>query len=102
MNEIWGILFTQSTWLAWPNQLAAKVRVRFMVMVWLDGWQGEVRGTCDPPPPPTPNHPTWTPQPPLPTPPPPITPPYAPPPPGQGCGSQEPVIWMQCYSAGST
>ena len=30
-----------------PNQLAAKVRVRFKVMVWLEGGQGEVRGACD-------------------------------------------------------
>ena len=35
----------------WPNQLAAKVRVRFMVMRWLEGGQGEVRGACPPPPP---------------------------------------------------
>ena len=33
-----------------------------MVMVWLEGGQGEVRGACAPPPPPnTPNRPTWTP-----------------------------------------
>ena len=46
-----GCCVAQSTWLAWPNQLAAKVRVRFMVMVWLEGGQGEVRGACAPPPP---------------------------------------------------
>ena len=34
-----------------------------MVMVWLDGGQGEVRGACAPPPQPTPNRPTWTPPP---------------------------------------
>ena len=35
MNEIGGILFSpiNITWLAWANQVAAKVRVRFMVMV---------------------------------------------------------------------
>ena len=33
MNEIWGILFSPINMVAWPNQLAAKVRVRFMVMV---------------------------------------------------------------------
>ena len=49
-------------------------RVRFMVMVWLEGGQGEVSGACAPPPPHnTPNRPTWTPppQPTLPEPPPP-------------------------------
>ena len=45
MNEIRGICSAQSTWLAWPNQLAAKVRVRFMVMVWLEGkGKGKVLG----------------------------------------------------------
>ena len=35
-----------------------------MVMVWLEGGQGEVRGACAPPPPRnTTNHPTWTPTP---------------------------------------
>ena len=34
-----------------------------MVMVWLEGGQGEVRGACAPPPPNTPNRPTWTPPP---------------------------------------
>ena len=37
------------TWPAWPNQLAAKVRVGFRVMVWLEGGQGEVRGARDGP-----------------------------------------------------
>ena len=32
-----------------------------MVMVWLEGGQGEVRGACVPPPPNTPNCPTWIP-----------------------------------------
>ena len=56
-----------------------------MVMVWLEGGQGEVRGAYAPPPPParppaTPNRPTWTPPtPPLPEPAPPMPPP---PPPG--------------------
>ena len=57
-----------------------------MVMVWLEGGQGEVRGACAPPPPPphpkspyldpapTPNRPTGPP-------PPPTDPPGAPPPP---------------------
>ena len=48
-----GSCAAQLTWLAWPNQLAAKVRVRFMVMVWLEGGQGEARGACPPPPQPT-------------------------------------------------
>ena len=74
--------------MAWPNQLAAKVRVGFMVMVWLEGGQGEVRGACAPPPqhpkspyleppPTTPNCPTWTPPPNQPSrsPPPPLAPP---------------------------
>ena len=56
-----------------------------MVMVWLEGGQEEVRGACAPPPPNTPNRPTWTP-PPTTTPncptwtPPPTDPPGAPPP----------------------
>ena len=33
-----------------------------MVMIWLEGGQGEVRGACAPPPPP--NRPTWNPPPP--------------------------------------
>ena len=55
-----------------------------MVMVWLEGGQGEVRGAC--PPRTTPNRPTWTPPPPPPTfptpPPPPL--PVPPPPPFKG------------------
>ena len=58
-----GSCSAQSTWLAWPNQLAAKVRVRFMVMVWLEGGQGEVRGACAPPPPPHPKLPHLEPPP---------------------------------------
>ena len=51
MNEIWGILFSLIKWLAWLNQVAAKVRVRFRVMmVWLEGGQEQVRGVCDGPP----------------------------------------------------
>ena len=49
-----------------------------MVMVWLEGGQGEARGAYDPPPPSppnTPNRPTWTPPPPRA-----IDPPGAPPP----------------------
>ena len=45
-----------------------------MVMVWLEGGQGEVRGAYDPLPPNTSNCPTWTP-------PPATDPPGAPPPP---------------------
>ena len=37
MNEIRGILFSPINGLAWPNQLAAKVSVRFMVMLSLWG-----------------------------------------------------------------
>ena len=55
-----------------------------MVMVWLEGGHGEVRGACAPPPPPTPNRPTWNPPPPpqptLPEPPPPPKPLLDPPP----------------------
>ena len=74
-----------------------------MVMVWLEGGQGEVRGACAPPlpttpqiappgspPPPTPMRPTWNP-------PPPTDPPGAPPspkplldpPPPQGASGQQ-------------
>ena len=89
-----------------------------MVMVWLEGGQGEVRGACappppqhpksphlDPPPPTTPNCPTWTPPPtdppgappppapPIPPPAPPIPPPFAlpepPPPRPQGASGQQ-------------
>ena len=86
-----------------------------MVMVWLEGGQGEVKGACAPPPPPnTPNCPTWTPphhhpelphldpppQPTLPeapTPAPPIPPPHSPslnapppmPPPPKGASGQQ-------------
>ena len=51
-----------------------------MVMLWLEGGQGEV--LCSPPHPNTPSRPTWTPppQPTLPEPPPPTDPPGAPPP----------------------
>ena len=77
-----------------------------MVMVWLEGGQGEVRGACAPPPP-TPNRPTWIPppqiappdpppQPTLPEPPPqapprppPIPCPPPPPPPAQGASGQQ-------------
>ena len=106
----------QSTWLAWPNQLAAKVRVRFMVMVWLGGGKGSLPPPpqhpksphLDTPPPTTPNCPTWTPppQPTLPEPPPPQPlqyppphspslnpalqlPPPPPPPPPQGASGQQ-------------
>ena len=34
-----------------------------MVMLWLEGGQGKVRGACAPPPPNTSNRPTWTPPP---------------------------------------
>ena len=80
MNEIWWMMFSQINMAGMANQVAAKVRVRFMVMVWLEGGQGEVRGAPPPPPranhqglvpPPTttPNCPTWTPPPPSPLPP---------------------------------
>ena len=72
-----------------------------MVMVWLEGGQGEVRGAC-PPPPNTPNCPTWTPPPnrpsrspppqPLlyPPPSPSLNPPLqSPPPPPQGASGQQ-------------
>ena len=70
-----------------------------MVMVWLEGGQGEVRGACapppqhpksphlDPPPTTTLNCPTWTPPPAPPIPPPfalPEPPPQMPPPPPRG------------------
>ena len=42
INKIWGILFSPIN-MAW---LAAKVGVRFRVMVWLEGGQGEVMGFC--------------------------------------------------------
>ena len=54
-TKFWGSCSAQSTWLAWPDQLAAKVRVRFMVMVWLEGGRGE---PVPPPPPPSPLAPT--------------------------------------------
>ena len=38
---------TNMAGMAKPTWLAAKVRVRFRVMVWLEGRQGEVRGACD-------------------------------------------------------
>ena len=41
-------------WLKWKRSCEAHcawVRVRFTVMVWLEGGQGEVRGACPPPPP---------------------------------------------------
>ena len=81
-----GSCSAQSTWLAWPSPLAAKVRVRFLVMVWLEGGQGEVRGACPPPPPQHPKSPHLDPPPPpriapLGAPPPPTDPPGAPPPP---------------------
>ena len=75
-----------------------------MVMVWLEGGQGEVRGACAPPPPPTPqiaqpgpppptttpNCPTWTPpQPTLPEPPPPPPPPSPSCTPPQGASGQQ-------------
>ena len=76
-----------------------------MVMLWLEGGQGEVRGACPPPP----NRPTWTPPPtdppgdpppnrPSRSPPPPIAPrrppppnppPPPPPPPPQGASGQQ-------------
>ena len=73
-----------------------------MVMVWLEGGQGEVRGACVPPTPHTPNRPTWIPPPPHPNwshldppPPPPNrpsrTPPHSPllaPPPQRDPGQQ--------------
>ena len=52
MTEISGMLFSPSTWLAWPTQRIAKVRVKFMVMVWLEGGQGEAvppRPSLNPP-----------------------------------------------------
>ena len=64
-----------------------------MVMVWLEGGQGEVRGACAPPPapqhpksphldPPPPNRPSWSP--------PPIRPSLKPPPPPpQGASGQQ-------------
>ena len=49
----------QPNWLAWLNQLAAKVRVSFGVMVWLEGGQAEAGALLglvamypQPPPPP--------------------------------------------------
>ena len=75
MNQNWGILFSPI------NMLAAKVRVRFMVMVWLEGGQGEVRGACAPPP----KSPHLDPPPIAPPPnPPPMPPPPPPPPPPPG------------------
>ena len=74
-GDFGGSCLAQSTWLAWPNQLTAKVRVRFMVMVWLEGEQRAVRGACAPPPAqiappgPPPNQPSQPPPPPLPKPP---------------------------------
>ena len=87
LSKIWGIFSAKSTWVAWPYYLAAKVRVRFMVMVWIEGGQGEVRGACAPRPPhtpqiappgsptPTPTRPTCTPPQPALTEPPPQAPP---------------------------
>ena len=49
MNEIWGISFIPIN-MAGMAILAAKVRVRFLMMVWLEGGQGEVRGACAPTP----------------------------------------------------
>ena len=54
--------------------MAANARVRFMVMVWLEGGQGEVKRACSPPRN-TPNRPTW-----IPPPPPPRIAPLEPPP----------------------
>ena len=75
MNEIWGILFSPIN----MASMVAKVRVRFMVTVWLEGGLGEVRGACAPPPPPNtpirpldppPNRPSRSAPPPMPPPPP--------------------------------
>ena len=98
LTKFWGSCSAKSTWLAWTNQLAAKVRVRFMVMLWSEGGQVEARGACAPHPPlppqiappgpPPPNRPSRTP--PLQSPsqnPPSQTPP---PPPG---GLQPMVSW---------
>ena len=60
MNEIWGILFSPIN----MASMVAKVRVRFMVTVWLEGGLGEVTGACAPPPTPTPQFAPWTPPPP--------------------------------------
>ena len=62
-----------------------------MVMLWLEGGQGEVRGACAPPPPPTPQ--IAQPGPPPPTDPPRAPPPSPlldpPPPPPQGASGQQ-------------
>ena len=41
MNEIWGILFSLINMVGMA-EIARKVRVRFRVIVWLEGGQGEV------------------------------------------------------------
>ena len=70
-----------------------------MVMVWLEGGQGEARGACAPPPPlapplNTPNLPTWTPPPNRPSlnPPPSNAPPPPPPPPPPLLGAFGPLL----------
>ena len=104
MNEIGGSCSALSTWVAWPNQLAAMVRVRFMVIMVRGRARGGKGSLCPLPPPNTPNRPTWSPPPPPPriaplgpTPPPLLYPPpfalpkpplQAPPPP-QGASSQQ-------------
>ena len=61
-----------------------------MVMLWLEGGQGEVRGACAPPPPKHPESPHLDPpptDPPRAPPPPPMPPPPSPPP--QGASGQQ-------------
>ena len=76
-----------------------------MVMVWLEGGQGDVRGACAPPPPTTPNCPTWTPRPTdLPNPPhrSSLNPPPMPPPPRPRSGPKAPWRGGVAYKSEQT
>ena len=42
MSKMLKILFSLANMLAWPNQLAAKVRDRFKAMLWLEGVVGHL------------------------------------------------------------
>ena len=52
MNEIWGIFFSPINMVGMARITGSKVR--FMVIVWLEARQREVRGGPYAPPPPTP------------------------------------------------
>ena len=54
MNKIWWMMFSPINMAGMAKPGYAKVRVRVIVMVWLEGGQGDVSGACPPPPPPPP------------------------------------------------